>query len=74
MAGEPITTGSQRAITVRPNEIQSRKLIAPIHEDAGEPVEEDENEKEVVETDISKHKEGQADWEQISEKSGGVEH
>ena len=31
-------------------------------------MEEDEHEKEVVETDISKHEEGQADWEQINEK------
>ena len=68
MAGETITTGSQRAITVRPNETQARKLIAPIHEDAGEPEEQEEDKKEVVETDIAKSSEGQADWDQVNEK------
>ena len=68
MAGQPITIGSQRAITVRPNELQAEELIAPIQAEAGEHKDDDEDKKEVVETDVPTSAKGQARWEQLHEQ------
>ena len=53
MAGEPITMRRQKTITVRPNRMNDKEFIAPIHEEFGEPENEDKNEEEAVETNNS---------------------
>ena len=53
MAGEPMTMRCQRAITVSPNELHNEEFVAPMHEEVGEPENEDKNEEEAVETNNS---------------------
>ena len=65
MACEPLTTESQRAITVRPGRVQPDELMAQTHEEAGD------LEAEAMETGeavVEKHQEEQIEWEDVQDK------
>ena len=49
MAGEPIASKCKRAITISPDKVNSMEFIAPIHEEVGEPKEDEKEEQEAVE-------------------------
>ena len=68
MAGEPITRRRPRAITVRPNQMNDKELIAPIDEEVGEPENHGKENENVVETDGIEKEKNRADWEQLQDQ------
>ena len=68
MAAEPITTKCKRAITISPRKANTVEFIAPIHEETGEPEENNEEENGLVETSNAQETEEQSDWKQLHER------
>ena len=68
MAGEPITRKCQRANTVSPHELNIKECLAPNHEEAGVPDNDNEDKEEVVEVEDGEEPKIQSDWKRVQDQ------
>ena len=63
-----MTIRCKRAITIRPDNVNAKELIAPIHQRVGKSDDDKEDKEEVVETDYTDELKNQEVWEQMQEQ------